>query len=98
MELGEFSNDYLPNLLEKLLMKDLFGDFNANLLKYDIDTDISIFLGLISSFFLLPHIASPTRTTTALSTLIDNIFTNICICNYPYTSGNLVPSCTIHNN
>ena len=87
MELGEFNNDYLPNLLEKLLMKDLFGDFNANLLKYDIDTDISIFLDLIYSFFLLAHIASPT--------LIDNIFTNIC--NYPYTSGNLVITLSDHH-
>ena len=58
MELGEFSNDYLPNLLEKLLMKDLFGDFNANLLKYDIDTDISIFLGLIYSFSSSTHCKS----------------------------------------
>ena len=38
MELGEFNSDYLANLLEKLSLV-LLGDLNANLLKYDIDTD-----------------------------------------------------------
>ena len=50
-------------------------------------TDISNFLDFMYSSFLLPHIASPTRTTAASTTLIDNIFTNNC--NSPYTSGNL---------
>ena len=44
MELGEFNSDYLPNLLEKLSLENktlvLPWDFNANLLKYDKDTDI----------------------------------------------------------
>ena len=43
MELGEFNSDYLANLLEKLSLENktlvLLGDLNANLLKYDIDTD-----------------------------------------------------------
>ena len=42
----------------------------------------------IYSFFLLPHIASPTRTTVTLATLTDNIFSNNW--NSPYTSVNLL--------
>ena len=62
MELGEFNSHYLTNLLDNLSLENktlvLLGDFNANLLKYDIDTDISNFLDLMYTSFLLPHIAS----------------------------------------
>ena len=92
IELGEFNSHYLTNLLEKLSLENktlvLLEDFNANLLKYDIDTGISNFLDLMYSSFLLPHIVSPALTTEASATLIDNIFTNNC--NSPYTSRNLV--------
>ena len=92
IELGEFNSHSLTNVLEKLSLENktivLLGDFNTNLLKYDIDTDISNFLDLMYSCFLLPHIVSPTRTTAASATLIDNIFTNNC--NSPYTSGSLI--------
>ena len=96
-ELGEFGSVYLTNLLEKLENKALvlLGDFHANLLKYDIDTNISNFLDLMFSSFLLPHTATPTRTTVASTTLIDNIFNN----NYssPYNSGNLVITLSDHH-
>ena len=99
MELGEFNSHYLTNLLENLSLENktlvLLGDFNANLLKYDIDTDISNFLDLMYTSFLLPHIASSSRTTTASATLIDNIFTNHC--NSPYNSGNLVITLSDHH-
>ena len=76
MELRKFNCDYLPNLLEKLSLQNktlvLLGDFNTNLLKYDTDIDISNFLDLMYSSFLLLQIASPTRTTAASATLIDN--------------------------
>ena len=88
MELGEFNSDYLSkfSLENKTLV--LLGEFNANLLKYDTETGISNFLDLMYSSFLLPHIASPTRTTAVSATLTDNTFTSNC--NSPYTSGNLV--------
>ena len=47
------------------------------------------------SSFLLPHIASPTHTTAASTTLTDHIFTNNC--NSPYTSGNLVITLSDHH-
>ena len=71
MELEEFSSYYLTDLLEKLSLENktlvLIGDFNANLLKYDIDRDISNFLDLMYSSFLL--IYSPI-TATLLTPLV----------------------------
>ena len=76
MELRKFNCDYLLNLLEKLSLENktlvLLGDFNTNLPKYDTDIDISNFLDLMYSSFLLLQTASPTRTTAASATLIDN--------------------------
>ena len=50
MELGEFNSHYLANLLEKLLSENkilvFLRDFDADLVKYDIDTSISNLLDL----------------------------------------------------
>ena len=55
-ELGEFGSVYLTNLLEKLSLENkalvLLGDFHANLLKYDIDTNISNFIAIITTALL----------------------------------------------
>ena len=65
MELGEFKNDYLANILEKFSLENktlvLLGDFNTNLLKYDIDKDISNFLDLMYSSFLLHPFTLPVQ-------------------------------------
>ena len=65
----------------------ILGDFNADLLKYDKDCNVSDFLDTMYSN-LLPHIAFPTHVTLNSQTLIDSIFSN----NYDsfFTSGNLV--------
>ena len=48
MDLSELNNHLLPILFENLNYENkttvLHGDFNANLLNYDTDTDISDFL------------------------------------------------------
>ena len=48
MDLSERNNHFLPILFERLSYEKkttvLLGDFNANLLNYDIDTDILDFL------------------------------------------------------
>ena len=44
---------------------------------------------------LLPHISSPTRTTSSSATLIDNIFTNNY--NSSFVSGNLVNTLSDHH-
>ena len=80
MEFSEFNREYLANLLDTLSSENktvvLLGDFNADQLKYDQNSNITDFLDLMYSFFLLPPIFSPTRTTTTSGTLMVNIFTN----------------------
>ena len=99
MELSEFNNHYLSNLLDNLSDKNktvvLLGDFNADLQKYDKDCNVSDFLDTMYSNLLLPHIASPTCVTLNSETLIDNIFCN----NYDssFTSGNLVTTLSHHH-
>ena len=65
----------------------MLGDFNIDLLRYS-DQEVSLFLDLLGSNLILPHVLLPTRVTSNTKTLIDNIFTTIdgstCV------SGNLV--------
>ena len=83
MELSEFSNHYISNLLDNLLAKNkaiaLLGDFIADLLKYDKDCNVSDFLDTTYSNLLLPHMTSPIYVTINSGTLIDNIFSNTMI-------------------
>ena len=98
MELSEFNNHYLSNILDNLSEKNktvvLLGGFNADLLKYDEDCNVSDFVNTLCSN-LLPHIACPTSVTVNSQTLIDNIFSN----NYDssFTSGNLVTALSDHH-
>ena len=98
MELSEFNNHFFSVLLEKISkekkMVVLLGDFNAELLKYDHDEEVSGFLDAMYSKLLLPNISSPTRITSASATLIDNIFTNDY--DNTFTSGNLVTTLSDH--
>ena len=93
MELSEFNSDYVTNLLDTLSSENktivLLGDFNADLLKYDQNSNTSDFSDLMYSSLLFPHISNPNCTTTS-STLIGNIFTNNY--NSSFFSGNLVNS------
>ena len=67
MDLSEFNNYYLSNLLETLFNENkpvvLLADFNADLLIYDKDSNISDFFDMMYSNLLLPHTASPTCVT-----------------------------------
>ena len=96
---SSFFTNYLTNLLDTLSSKNkivvLLGDFNADPLKYDPNSNISDFFNLMYSSLLLPHIFSPTCTTTSSATLTDNIFTNNC--NSSFVSGNLVNSLSDHH-
>ena len=99
MELLEFNGDYFTNLLDNLSSENktvvLLGDFNADLLKYDQNSNISDFLDLMYSSLLLPHIFSSTHTIASSVTLIDNIFTNNY--NSSFVSANLVNSLSDHH-
>ena len=90
MDLNEFNDYYLNELLHKLSSKNksviLLGDFNVDLLKYDNHHSTNEFLDSLSHLFLL-HITQPTRIRDSSKTLIDNIFSNTLIENT--ISGNL---------
>ena len=99
MELSEFNSDYLANQLYALSSEHktvvLLADFIADLLKYDQNSNISDFLDLMYSSLLLPHIFSPTCTTTRSTILIINIFTNNY--NSSFVSGNLGNTLSDHH-
>ena len=85
MNINEFNDDYINELLDKLSKENkiifLLGDFNINLLNYDIHLPTNEFLDSFSSHNFLSHILQPSRVTTNSRTLIDNIFSNIAVPN-----------------
>ena len=98
MNINEFSDDYLNELLDKLSKENktmfFLGDFNINLLNYDIHPPTNEFLDSLSSHYFLPHILQPSRVTTNSRTLIDNIFSIMAVPNI--ISGNLTASISDH--
>ena len=60
MNINEFNDDYLNELLDKLSKENktifLFSDFKINLLNYDIYPPTNEFLGSLSFHYFLPHI------------------------------------------
>ena len=80
LQINDFKSDFISPLLLKLQKKSskrilVLGDFNIDLLKYELSDSINNFIDTLSSNFLLPHILLPTRISKT-STLIDNIFSN----------------------
>ena len=80
LPINDFTNDFISPLLQKLQKESskrifLLGDFNIDLLKYEISDSVNNFIDTLSSNFLLPLIFLPTRISKT-STLIDNIFSN----------------------
>ena len=54
----------------------LLGDFNASLIPYDLERDLSYSLDLMYSNTLLPQIATPYRIISKSATPTDSIFLN----------------------
>ena len=77
----------------------LMGDFNANLMKADLDISISHYFDCLISYLLSPHIILPTRIAGSdgnfSQTLIDNIFSN-SLNHMEGLSGNLTFSISDH--
>ena len=98
MDINEFNDDYLNELLDKLSKENktifLLGDFNINLLNYDIHPPTNEFLDSLSSYYFLPHILQPSRVTTNSKTLIDNTFSNMVVLGIIF--GNLTASISSH--
>ena len=80
MDVLEFNN-HLNQMLEKVSKEQkqifLLGDFNINLLNYNIHQPTNDFLDSLASNSIIPYILQPTRLTSHSKTLIDNIFSNI---------------------
>ena len=98
MNLNEFNENYLNELLHKLSSENksvvFLGDFNVDLMKYDNHHSTNEFLNSLSSHLFLPHITQPTRIRDSSKTLIDNIFSNTLIENT--ISGNLTATISDH--
>ena len=81
LPINDFTDEFISPLLLKLQKESskgifLLGDFNIDLLKYEISDSINNFTRTRSSNFVLPLIFLPTRISKT-STLIDNIFSNL---------------------
>ena len=76
-QLKNLTNTFFLPTLDKINKEKktilLLGDFNIDLLKMNIDSNISYFLDIMGSYDLLPQIMLPTRITDNSKTLIDNI-------------------------
>ena len=79
MDVLELNND-LNQMLEKVSKEQkqifLLGDFNINLLNYNVHQPTNDFLDSLASNSIIPYILQPTRLTSHSKTLIDNIFSN----------------------
>ena len=80
MDVLDCKNNYLSQISE-IVSKGgkqffLLGDFNINLLNYNDHQPTNDFLDSLASNCFIPYILYPTRITSHLKTLIDNIFSN----------------------
>ena len=79
LQINDFKSDFISSLLLKPRKECerifLFGNFNIDLLKYELSHSINNFIDKLSSNFLLPHTPLPARISKT-STLIHNIFSN----------------------
>ena len=97
MDVLEFNN-HLNQMLEKVSKEQkqifLLGDFNINLLNYNVHQLPNDFLDSLASNSIIPNILQPTRLTSHSKTLIDNIFSNIF--SSEIISGNLTATISDH--
>ena len=89
ISIKDFNSTFIEPLLNKISTEgklcSLMGDFNIDLLKYDLKNDFNDFFNLLSSHFFTPYILQPTRPIS--KSLIDNIFFNSI--EFSSYSGNL---------
>ena len=72
------SNNHLNQIFEKASKEQkqifLLGDFNINLLNYNVKQLINDFFDSLASNSIIPYILQPTRLMSHSKTLTDNIF------------------------
>ena len=98
MEVTEFNDVFLQNILEKLSYENkeiiVMDDFNIDILKHDSNSDSATFLDNMYENLLLPYITSPTRVIPRSQTLTDNIFSHIL--EEDIISGNITTTISDH--
>ena len=98
MDLNEFNDFYINNLLDKLSEENktvfLLGDLNIDSMNYDQHSLTNKFLDSLSSHMLLLHIVQPTRIRNNSKTLIDNIYSDLITPND--ISGNITNTILDH--
>ena len=76
--------EMLHNFLDIVKKEDklcyIIGDYNINIMNYDIHPQTAEFVDLLYSYCFFPLINRPTRVTHVTATLIDNVFTNNLEC------------------
>ena len=81
MDVTDFNNDYLNNLLKKINQEQrkvfLLGDFNIDLTHYNEQNPGNEFLDSLPCNSYLLHIIQPSQHASHSRTLIDNIFSNV---------------------
>ena len=78
-KLSEFCYSFestIEKMKSRKWMNYIEGDFNADFLKSNSDTNIKDFMNLTYSLGCIPLITHPTRITTTSSTLLDHVYTN----------------------
>ena len=98
MDLTDFNSNYVNSLLEKISKEQksvfLLGDFNINLMNYNVHNPTNKFSDSPASNSFLPYILPPTRITSHSKTLIGNVFTNVTLPDS--ISGNLTATISDH--
>ena len=83
MDLTDFNSNYLNNLHEIVSKEQktvfLLGDFNIDLLNYNVHNPTNECLDSLTSNSFLPYILQPTRIISHSKTLIENIFSNVIL-------------------
>ena len=92
--LEQFLNPTLDKLNKNKNKVIITGDFNYDLIKYDMHKNTSDFYDMLSSFSYRPCILQPSRVTSHSNTLIDNIFVNDISC--ISDGGNITSSISDH--
>ena len=84
----------LAKLTKKIKRFYITGDFNIDLLKYEIVPKYQDFYNMMASNGYLPQITMPTRLTDTTMSIIDNIYTNTFT--EDIFSGNIILQITDH--
>ena len=91
-------NNYIDKVMQKISKENklifCMGDFNVNLLNYNLHSHTNDFINTMISHYLLPHILHPTRVTDHSATVIDNIFSNNTV--HESVSGNVMTNISDH--